>query len=68
MVDEGEYIELPEEDEQAFLQLEKKFRAEMNEELKEYEERQVNNDTAYLSYINRTGSGENTTPWNTSGF
>ena len=54
MVDDGEYIELPEEDEQAFLQLEKKFRAEMNEELKEYEERQVNNDTAYLSYINRT--------------
>ena len=34
MVDDGEYIELPEEDEQAFLQLEKKFRAEMNEELK----------------------------------
>ena len=25
MVDDGEYIELPEEDEQAFLQLEKKF-------------------------------------------
>ncbi len=53
MADEA-YTDLPEEDEQAFMQLEKKFRAEMNEELNEAEQRQVNNDTAYLSYINRT--------------
>jgi hypothetical protein len=54
MVDDEEYIELPEEDEQAFLQLEKKFRNEMNEELRIFEEREQNGYTAYLSYINRT--------------
>jgi hypothetical protein len=47
MADDEEYIDLPEEDEQAFVQLERKFRIEMNEELKEAEERQINNNTAY---------------------
>jgi len=54
MADDEAYTDLPEGDEQAFIQLEKKFRVEMNEELKEFEQRQINNDTAYLSYINRT--------------
>ena len=60
MSDDEKYIDLPEEDEQAFLQLERKFRIEMNEELKEFEERQMNNDTAYLSYINRTAAAAKT--------
>ena len=54
MVDDQAYTDLPEEDEQAFIHLEKKFFVEMNEELTEFEQRQLNNETAYLSYINRT--------------
>jgi hypothetical protein len=54
MADDQEYIELPEEDEQVFLQLEKKFRSELNEELRLFEEREQNGYPAYLSYINRT--------------
>ncbi|MGH7096504.1 MAG: hypothetical protein ACREE4_02450 [Stellaceae bacterium] len=51
MAADEEYTDLPEEEERAFLQLEKKFRAEMVEEINQTEGR---NDRAYLSYINRT--------------
>jgi len=54
MADNEEYTDLPEEDEQAFIKLERKFRAELHQESRLANESEQNDYSPYLSYINRT--------------
>jgi len=49
-----EYIDLPEDPELAFIQLEKKFQEELDRRSHGYEENNEVSDSQFLSYINKT--------------